>query len=327
VRNHVTLADAAACWNATPNATSNRPPKWRDSSPICPRPSPTPAPSPSASNLLSPTWLSLPALPRPRWRNANVVPAQAHRRGRASSLQPYHERAQRQIERELALIEKLELPGYFLIVWTSCAFCKDTYLCRAAGRPPTVRLLLARHHRRGPCRHGTSFERFLSEERGEWPDIDIDLPSGDKRERAIQYVYQRFGKLGAAMTANVITYRDAPPRARSARLWGSKLPRRTPQQPGPLFEWHDPKDTHVRKFREAGFDLEQRACAISGPLRYGADLPRHLGQHSGGMVICQDQLDSVVPLEPATMPAAWWCRDKEDCADWASSKWTCSASA
>ena len=51
------------------------------------------------------------------------------------------------------------------------------------------------------------FERFLSEERGEWPDIDIDLPSGDKRERAIQYVYQRFGKLGAAMTANVITYR------------------------------------------------------------------------------------------------------------------------
>ena len=51
------------------------------------------------------------------------------------------------------------------------------------------------------------FERFLSEERGEWPDIDLDLPSGDQRERAIQYVYQRYGKLGAAMTANVITYR------------------------------------------------------------------------------------------------------------------------
>src|SRR5205823_10741228 len=51
------------------------------------------------------------------------------------------------------------------------------------------------------------FERFLSEERGEWPDIDLDLPSGDQRERAIQYVYERYGKLGAAMTANVITYR------------------------------------------------------------------------------------------------------------------------
>ena len=64
------------------------------------------------------------------------------------------------------------------------------------------------------------FERFLSAERGEWPDIDLDLPSGDRRERAMQYVYQRYGELGAAMTANVITYRGTHrPRAKRGRPW------------------------------------------------------------------------------------------------------------
>jgi error-prone DNA polymerase len=101
------------------------------------------------------------------------------------------------------------------------------------------------------------FERFLSEERGEWPDIDIDLPSGDKREQAIQYVYQRFGKLGAAMTANVITYRGRSAAREVGKALGfevtsleklSSLAR--------VFEWKDPKDTTERQFREAGFDLK-----------------------------------------------------------------------
>ena len=162
------------------------------------------------------------------------------------------------------------------------------------------------------------FERFLSEERGEWPDIDIDLPSGDKREQAIQYVYQRFGKLGAAMTANVITYRGRSAAREVGKALGfevtsleklSSLAR--------TWEWKDPKETTERQFRDAGFDLNHpRVSKFCELYQMAQDLPRHLGQHSGGMVICQGALDSVVPLEPATMPGrvvVQW--DKEDCAD------------
>jgi error-prone DNA polymerase len=162
------------------------------------------------------------------------------------------------------------------------------------------------------------FERFLSEERGEWPDIDLDLPSGDKREQAIQYVYQRFGKLGAAMTANVITYRGRSAAREVGKALGfevtsleklSSLAR--------AWEWKDPMDTTERQFREAGFDLNHpRVSKFCELYRMAQDLPRHLGQHSGGMVICQGALDSVVPLEPASMPGrvvVQW--DKEDCAD------------
>ena len=130
--------------------------------------------------------------------------------GARRRYQPYHERAQRQIERELALIEKLKLAGYFLIVWDIVRFCKENGISGAGarlGRQQRGLLFALEITAVDPVGMELLFERFLSEERGEWPDIDIDLPSGDKRERAIQYVYQRFGQLGAAMTANVITYR------------------------------------------------------------------------------------------------------------------------
>ena len=162
------------------------------------------------------------------------------------------------------------------------------------------------------------FERFLSEERGEWPDIDIDLPSGDQRERAIQYVYQRYGKLGAAMTANVITYRGRSAAREVGKALGFEITS-LEKLSGLVraWEWKDPKDTADRQFREAGFDLHHpRVRKFFELYRMAQDLPRHLGQHSGGMVICQGQLDSVVPLEPATMPGrvvVQW--DKEDCAD------------
>src|SRR5687767_3977887 len=162
------------------------------------------------------------------------------------------------------------------------------------------------------------FERFLSEERGEWPDIDLDLPSGDERERAIQYVYERYGKLGAAMTANVITYRG-----RSAAREVGKALGFDDDTLGRLsglvhtWEWKDPKDSTERQFRDAGLDLRNpRIKKFFQLYQRVQDLPRHLGQHSGGMVICQGQLNSVVPLEPASMPGrvvVQW--DKEDCAD------------
>ena len=119
------------------------------------------------------------------------------------------ERARKQIERELAVIEKLDLPGYFLIVWDIVRFCREhNILVQGRGSAANSAVCYALGITAvDPVGMELLFERFLSEERGEWPDIDLDLPSGDQRERAIQYVYERYGKLGAAMTANVITYR------------------------------------------------------------------------------------------------------------------------
>jgi error-prone DNA polymerase len=233
---------------------------------------------------------------------------------------PYHDRARRQIERELALIEKLKLAGYFLIVWDIVNFCREQGIL-AQGRGSAANSAVC--YSLGitavdPVRMELLFERFLSEERGEYPDIDIDLPSGDRRERVIQYVYERYGKLGAAMTANVITYRGRS----AAREVGKALGFDEPtvarlSSMSATWGWKDPSDTAERQFHHAGLDPRDRRIRKFLELYVAVqDLPRHLGQHSGGMVICQGQLDSVVPLEPATMPGrvvVQW--DKEDCAD------------
>ena len=144
-----------------------------------------------------------------------------------------------------------------------------------------------------------------------------DLPSGDQRERAIQYVYERYGKLGAAMTANVITYRGRSAAREVGKVLsfdGETLDRLASLVSS--WEYKDPGDTLERQFRDAGFDLRHPRIRKFFELCVAVqDLPRHLGQHSGGMVICQGQLDSIVPLEPATMPGrvvVQW--DKEDCA-------------
>src|SRR3984893_9970164 len=120
-----------------------------------------------------------------------------------------NKRAQKQIAHELDVIEKLDLAGYFLIVWDIIRFCgQQNILVQGRGSAANSAVCYALGITAvDPVGMQLLFERFLSAERGEWPDIDIDLPSGDQRERAIQYVYQRYGELGAAMTANVITYR------------------------------------------------------------------------------------------------------------------------
>ena len=230
------------------------------------------------------------------------------------------QRARRQIERELTLIEQLELEGYFLIVWDIVRYCRDhDILVQGRGSAANSAVCYSLGITAvDPIRMELLFERFLSEERGEWPDIDLDLPSGDQREKAIQYVYERYGKLGAAMTANVITYRG-----RSAAREVGKVLGFDEETLGRLaglvssWEYKDPGDTLERQFRDAGFDLRHPRIRKFFELCVAVqDLPRHLGQHSGGMVICQGQLDSVVPLEPATMPGrvvVQW--DKEDCAD------------
>ncbi len=240
--------------------------------------------------------------------------------GARRRYQPYHERARRQIERELALIEKLKLPGYFLIVWDIVRFCKENAIL-AQGRGSAANSAVCYSLEItavDPVGMDLLFERFLSEERGEWPDIDLDLPSGEKRERVIQYVYQRFGKLGAAMTANVITYRGRSAAREVGKALGFEVA--TLDRLSGLvrtWEWKDPKDTTEVQFRDAGLDLNHpRVRKFFELYRMAQDLPRHLGQHSGGTVVCQGQLDSVVPLEPAAMPGrvvVQW--DKEDCAD------------
>jgi error-prone DNA polymerase len=229
-------------------------------------------------------------------------------------------RVRRQLEHELGVIARLGLAGYFLIVWDIVQFCRERQImvqgrgsaansavCYALGitAVDAVRMELL-------------FERFLSEERGEWPDIDLDLPSGDQREQAIQYVYRRYGERGAAMTANVITYRT-----RSAVREVGKALGFTPDQIERLarlnyvYEFRDSNDDLAVLLRRGGVDVEApRLGRLVALVRQIQDLPRHLGQHSGGMVIGAGPLDEIVPLEPATMPGRvviQW--DKEDCAD------------
>jgi len=229
-------------------------------------------------------------------------------------------RARSQIERELALIEKLKLAGYFLIVWDLVRFSREQNIL-VQGRGSAANSAVC--YSLGitavdPVSMELLFERFLSEERGEWPDIDLDLPSGDEREKVIQYVYRRYGERGAAMTANVITYRNRM----AAREMGKALgfDRETLAKISAAvatWEFRDENDALDRRFRDAGLDLKHPRLRKYYELCLAVqDLPRHLGQHSGGMVICQGQLDSVVPLEPASMPGrvvVQW--DKEDCAD------------
>jgi error-prone DNA polymerase len=169
-----------------------------------------------------------------------------------------------------------------------------------------------------PIRMELLFERFLSEERGEWPDIDLDLPSGDDRETVIQYLYRRYGERGAAMTANVITYRSRMASREIGKVLGFD-PETLDKLSAAVAHWEyrDANDTFDNRFRDAGLDLRHPRIRKYFELCEAIqDLPRHLGQHSGGMVICQGQLDSVVPLESASMPGrvvVQW--DKDDCAD------------
>jgi error-prone DNA polymerase len=230
------------------------------------------------------------------------------------------EKAQRQARHELALIGQLELAGYFLIVWDIVQFCgREGILVQGRGSAANSVVCYALGITAiDPVGMELLFERFLSAERGEWPDIDLDLPSGDRRERAIQYVYQRYGELGAAMTANVITYRGRSAAREAGKALGfdaDTLDRLTKLVGA--WEWKGPTDTLDATFQTAGFDIKHRRIAKYLEIcERMQDLPRHLGQHSGGMVICAGQLNAVVPLERASMPGRTVIQwDKDDCAD------------
>jgi error-prone DNA polymerase len=237
-------------------------------------------------------------------------------RSRYSHLSP---QVLAQLNHELGLIGRLGFSGYFLIVWDLVNFCTGEGIL-VQGRGSAANSVVC--YSLGitacdPIACKLLFERFLSEGRTSWPDIDLDLPSGERRERVIQEVYRRYGKHGAAMTANVITFRG-----RSAMREIGKALNFAPEMLdrfSRLFASGDFPHTLdlMAQVENAGIprDHPRTAAAVALYQRiYG--LPRHLGQHSGGMIICEGALSSVVPLENASMPGrvvAQW--DKDDCED------------
>ncbi|MBI4636720.1 MAG: DNA polymerase III subunit alpha [Candidatus Rokubacteria bacterium] len=232
---------------------------------------------------------------------------------------PLAARARRQVAHELDVIGRLDLAGYFLIVWDIVEFCRaHEILVQGRGSAANSAVCYALGITAvDPVGMELLFERFLSEARGEWPDIDLDLPSGDRREAVIQYGYRRYGRLGAGMTANVITYRGRSAAREVGKALG--LPRDMQDRlAGLVANWgyRDPADVLTRHLAAAGCDTRHpRIRKFAALWTRIQDLPRHLGQHSGGMVIAAGRLDDVVPLEPATMPGRvviQW--DKDDCA-------------
>ena len=229
-------------------------------------------------------------------------------------------KARAQVEHELKLIAKLGFAGYFLIVWDLIRYCqRHGILAQGRGSAANSAVCYALEITAvDPVGMELLFERFLNENRGEWPDIDLDLPSGDQREQVIQYVYERYGHLGAAMTANVISYRGRSAAREVGKALGFEEDQlaRLSSLVG-HWEWRGENDTMAHNFAQAGFDANHpRIARYLDLCMRMQNLPRHLGQHSGGMVICAGMLNRVVPLERASMPGRTVIQwDKEDCAD------------
>ena len=230
------------------------------------------------------------------------------------------DKARGQVRHELKLIAKLGFAGYFLIVWDLILYCQRLgILVQGRGSAANSAVCYALEITAvDPVGMELLFERFLNENRGEWPDIDLDLPSGEQREQVIQYVYELYGSLGAAMTANVITYRGRSAAREVGKALGFEEDQlaRLSSLVG-HWEWRGENDTMAHHFAQAGFDIQHPRIAryLELCLRM-QDLPRHLGQHSGGMVICAGLLNRIVPIERASMPGRTVIQwDKEDCAD------------
>jgi len=225
---------------------------------------------------------------------------------------------QSRLDKEFAIIEMKKLAGYFLVVSDISDFCKregilsqgrgsaaNSVVCYALGITAV-----------DPIEHKLLFERFLSEKYEQYPDIDIDLPSGDDREKVIQHVYQKYGERGAGMTANVITYRGRSALREVGKTFGfdaemlGKMSKLNAQYE--TFEGEEMK----RHLKELGLDAagDIRLKKFAELYTRILDFPRHLGQHSGGMVVSLGRLDGIVPIEPASMEGRsiiQW--DKDDC--------------
>ncbi|MBK9215985.1 MAG: error-prone DNA polymerase [Chloracidobacterium sp.] len=222
------------------------------------------------------------------------------------------------LEKEFRVIEMKKLAGYFLTVCDISDFCKESNIL-SQGRGSAANSVVC--YALGitavePIGNKLLFERFLSEKYEQYPDIDIDLPSGDDRESVIQHVYTKYGRRSSAMTANVICYRGKSAVREVGKTFGfgddvlkrlSKL--------NSHYETFKGKELDHR-LKEAGFDptADQALRKFAEIYQRILDFPRHLGQHSGGMVVSLGRLDGIVPIEPASMEnrsIIQW--DKDDC--------------
>jgi error-prone DNA polymerase len=218
--------------------------------------------------------------------------------------------ARRRLEHELDVIERLGFPGYFLVVKDLVDFARSQDIhcqIRGSGADSAVCRCLGLT-RVDPIRLGLPFERFLSEERGRPPDIDLDLEA-DRREEVIQYCYRRYGRERAAMVANVITYR-----ARSVLRDVGKAFGFSQAQVDGLSKYVDTRDASRLRL-EAPLPHGLTADLVYEICRRLDGFPRHLGIHSGGMVIADRPLHEVGPVEWGRMEGRsvlQW--DKDDCA-------------
>src|SRR5450755_2045494 len=222
--------------------------------------------------------------------------------------------AYRQIEHELDVIEGLKFPGYFLLVHDIVRFCENrNILCQGRGSAANSAVCYALGITSvDAVRHGLLFERFLSAGRDGPPDIDLDIEHR-RREEVIQYVYDAYGRDRAAQVANVISYRPRMALRDAGRALG--------HPPAELDAWsrragpgeaagQDGQDAGKYAGKYAG--VPEDVAALAEQMQ---QLPRHLGIHSGGMVICDRPVGEVCPVEWARMPGRsvlQW--DKDDCA-------------
>jgi error-prone DNA polymerase len=223
-------------------------------------------------------------------------------------------RAVAAVEHELEVIEQLGFPGYFLVVWDLVEFCRRSdILCQGRGSAAnSVVCYSLGITKADPIALNLLFERFLSPERDGPPDIDIDIES-DRREEVIQYVYARHGRHHTAQVANVITYRARSSVRDMAKALGFA--------PGQQDAWSKQVDAWGRVEVTAGqrnpdgtpaHDIPGTVLSLAAEVE---DFPRHLGIHSGGMVICDRPVIEVCPVEWARMDrrsVLQW--DKDDCA-------------
>ncbi|MDT4891633.1 MAG: error-prone polymerase [Pseudonocardiales bacterium] len=239
----------------------------------------------------------------------------------------HEDAAYRQIEHELAIIEELHFPGYFLVVWDIARFCRESgILCQGRGSAANSAVCYALGITAvDPVFYELMFERFLAPERGEPPDIDLDIES-DRREEAIQYVYELHGREHAAQVANVITYRPKSAIRDVAKALGYSLGQQDAWSKEVELGYYWTPDLFVSAETDQP-DWNPPAAAGSpapggqpppGVVQLAAELqnaPRHLGIHSGGMVMCDRPVIEVCPVEWGRMPGRTVLQwDKDDCA-------------
>jgi error-prone DNA polymerase len=218
-------------------------------------------------------------------------------------------RAYAMIEHELEIIEELHFPGYFLVVWEIAKFCRDNaILCQGRGSAANSAVCYAlKITAIDAVYYNLMFERFLAPERGEPPDIDIDIES-DRREEVIQHVYEMHGREHAAQVANVITYRPKSAVRDVAKALGYS----TGQQDA----WSKEIERGYYWSTEVEQDVEGVPLSVVQLAAELQNAPRHLGIHSGGMVMCDRPVIEVCPVEWGRMPGRTVLQwDKDDCAE------------